>query len=169
MLMLTPEAMEMHRALKRRERDARRGKMAAVRVDRLTDAMAAQMRAAFTEGHAASLFAFEGPFRHAIRSGLCLQGWKWAAADEMAAAMVAEALRKAGAKRPSWNEGQPEWTIESGTLIERTRCQRCHKPLPEDHHKFCSDLCRTSHHAALWRLREADGESAVTMAVRSNL
>ncbi|QJC83463.1 hypothetical protein HGN32_04445 [Cereibacter sphaeroides] len=166
MLMLTPAALEMARALKRRERDARRGKLATERAERLTDAMAARMRAAFAEGRAASLFALEGPFRHAIRSGLCLQGWKWDAADEMAAAMVAEALRKAGVKRPSWNEGQPEWTIESGALIEHTRCQRCHKPLPEGHQKFCSSICKRSHHSRLSALRHADAETAIRMAIR---
>lgn len=62
----------------------------------------------------------------------------------MAREMLADAFRMAGAVRPSWNEGQLEWTIEAGTLIERTRCVRCHKPLPEGHHKFCGEICAGS-------------------------
>lgn len=166
MLMLTPEALEMQRALKRRERDARRGKLASERSERLATAMAATMRAAFTDGRAASLFAFEAPFRHAIRSGLTLQGWKWAAADEMAATLVADALRKAGAKRPSWNEGQREWTIEGGALIERTRCVRCGNPLPEERHKFCSDLCKAGHYADQARSKAADEERVSESTIR---
>ena len=70
--------------------------------------------------------------------------WGWSSADLMAAELMAEVFRRVGAERPDWYEGQPEWTIKAGTLIARTRCVRCHGPLPEGHFKFCSRICNVS-------------------------
>lgn len=92
-------------------------------------------------------FAAEGPCRYGIRSSLCLQGWKWADADAIAQEIVAAALNIAGAKRPAWKEGQPEWTQDGALPILRERCIRCRKPLPEGHYKFCSRVCSNGYHA----------------------
>ena len=96
----------------------------------------------------------------------CVIGWRWKDADAMAREMMDEAFRAVRATRPTWNEGQPEWTIPANTLIERTRCVRCGKPLPEGHHKFCSDLCASAHGKRLAAIREADEARAVLMAIR---
>lgn len=158
---------KLHRKANRAERDALRGRMGPGRHKTLVDALAKQTLDAFMDGRIPTLLAYEGAHRHAVRAALCLQGWHWRIADTMAADVVWSVHMKLAAKRPSWNEGQPDWTIEAGTLIERTRCVRCHNDLPEGHHKFCSDLCRTSHHNRLWKIREADEDKAIWMAIRT--
>ncbi|GAB4352978.1 MAG: hypothetical protein Kow0026_10750 [Oricola sp.] len=101
-------------------------------------------------------FAIEGPARHGIRAALCLQGWRWAEADAIAAEIVAAALNIVGAKRPTWEQGQPEWTQPGALPILRERCIRCRKPLPEGHYKFCSKMCGDAYHGErnAVRLRE---------------
>ena len=165
--LLAAEAQARKRA--RNERDARRGRLGPGRFDALVRELAGVIRLAFEAGATGSLFGLEGPLRHAIRSDLCLQGWRWKDADAMAREMMGEAFRAVRATRPTWNEGQPEWTIPANTLIERTRCVRCGKPLPEGHHKFCSDLCASAHGKRLASIREADEARAVLMAIRSSI
>ncbi len=148
----------------RRERDRRRGRLGPGRFDDLVKELVAVIRLAFEAGATASLWGLEGPLRAGIRADLCRQGWKWQDADDMAREMLAAAFRKVNAVRPTWNEGQLEWTIHEGTLIERTRCVRCHKPLPEGHHKFCSNTCAVSQSHWLARLARANEDLAVRMA-----
>lgn len=93
-------------------------------------------------------FSAEGPCRAGIRSSLCLQGWAWGAADMIAADIVAAALSSVGARRPSWLEGQPEYTQPGALPIQRDNCVRCRKPLPEGHWRFCSHECNTAYHGA---------------------
>ena len=155
------------RKLERAERDARRGRLGPGRYGRLVQEIAGAIRLAFEAGATATLFGLEGPLRHSIRADLCLQGWRWEDADLMAREMLSDAFRAVNAQRPSWDEGQPEWIIHAGTLIERTLCVRCHKPLPEGHFKFCSSLCARSHRDRLNRRREAEGDRAVRLAIIS--
>ena len=159
-------AAALQRKLERREIDARRGRLGRGRYDALVTELAAVIRLSFEAGATASLFGLEGPLRHGLRSDLCLQGWRWSEADAMARELLADAFRAARAARPSWNEGQREWTIEAGNLIERTRCVRCHSPLPEGHHKFCNRLCATSHHHSLHYLRSKGDNQALELAIR---
>src|SRR3546814_1442074 len=84
-------------------------------------------------------FSLEGELRHRLRSSLCRQGADWILADLLAAAIVEDALRKVGAQRPTWQQGQPEWTQEGVIYIQRTRCIRCRWKLPPGHRKYCSD------------------------------
>lgn len=91
-------------------------------------------------------FAAEGPCRHGIRASLCLQGWKWANADAVAAEIVAAALNVAGARRPTWYEGQPEWTQPGALPIERERCLFCRGRMPAGHWKFCCTECSQHFH-----------------------
>lgn len=152
----------------RQERDARRGRLGPGHASALTKELARVIRLAFEEGVTGSLWGMEGPLRAGVRADLCLQGWGWLTADLLARDLLDDALRVAGARlRPDWNEGQPEWTIEGGTLIERTRCIRCHAPLPEGHFKFCGKLCQSNHAHRLGRLKAASEDLAVMMAVRS--
>ncbi|RCW86619.1 hypothetical protein [Paracoccus lutimaris] len=151
----------------RRERDARRDMLGAGRFDALVKELAAVIRLAFEAGATASLFGLEGPLRAGIRADLCRQGWRWIGADDMAREILAEAFRRVNAVRPSWEEGQQEWAIHAGTLIERTRCVRCHKPLPEGHFKFCSNTCGASHHQRMATRKWASDETAVRLAINS--
>lgn len=109
-------------------------------------------------------FACEGPCRAGIRSSLCLQGWKWADADIVAAEIVTAALNIAGAKRPTWYEGQPEWTQPGALPILRDRCKRCRKPLPEGHWKFCCKECGDAYHGHLANLHMRDEINATRRA-----
>ena len=132
----------------------------------LIDTVANLMKAAKESGAAATLMNFEGPCRHGLRSRLCLEGWNWRDADAMAAEIVAAAMRQIGAQRPSWAEGQQEWVQNgSGAMIERTRCVRCHGPLPDMHTKFCSDTCAGAHHMALASIKQAEEARAYDMIV----
>lgn len=127
----------------------------------LIDAMMAILR----QGEA-SKFEFEASCRHGLRTALCLKGWSWSEADTTAAAIVERSLHFIGAVRPTWYEGQPEWTQNgSGALIARTRCVRCRRRLEDMHTKFCSTLCANAHHMTLSSIREARGALAYDLAV----
>jgi hypothetical protein len=95
-------------------------------------------------------FAVEGPCRAGIRSSLCLQGWPWTMADVTATDIVLAALNAVGARRPSWLEGQPEYTQPGAIPIERERCVRCRKPLPDGHWKFCGPICANADSSDRW-------------------
>lgn len=110
-------------------------------------------------------FALEATCRHALRSRLCLRGWRWDAADDMAAGIVRDALARIGAQRPTWRQGQPEWTTEGFAPIQRTRCVRCHTPLPEGHTKFCSQLCGQAHFDNQVRIEAAAAGEAYELVV----
>lgn len=96
-------------------------------------------------------FAFEGFMRHGLRSGLCLRGWSWADADDMAADIVRSALSQIGAKRPTYQQGQPEWVQDGVITFERERCIRCGWALPEGNWKYCSARCSSAHRMDLHR------------------
>lgn len=166
MLVMTPAAKRMLRKERRRERDSLRGKVGQIRHETIVTGLARMIRTAHAEGQIATLFGLEGPLRASLRSTLCLQGWRFAEAEAAAVQLVDAALATVCATRPSWNEGQPEWTIEQGTLIERTRCARCHKPLPEGHYKFCGRLCSTTYNSWLADLRRADETNVIRIAAR---
>jgi hypothetical protein len=155
--------------LTRRERDATRHKLAKERANHIVGHLCALTRLALSEGRILTPLAYEALFRQVIRSELCLQGWKWHPADQIACDLVGVVLSILQAKRPSWNEGQPEWTIERGTLIERTRCANCGNPLPEGRPKFCCDGCKRVYNMRLLRLREASEEQMRNLASRSEL
>lgn len=133
-------------------RKAKRRKLPKDRRDYLAGLVAAIIRKGLEKGEA-SKFWFEAKARHGIRARLCLQGWPWGEADEAAEDVVDLALRLVGAKRPSWQEGQPEYTQYGVSFIERTRCVRCGGKLPQGHRKFCSQRCFTAHHNHLARRR----------------
>lgn len=151
----------------RREKEVRRGRLGRGRFEALVLELAGVIRLAFEAGATGSLFGLEGPLRHGIRSDLCLAGWRWADADTMARELMDEAFRAVRAVRPSWNEGQREWTIEAGTLIERTRCANCHKSLPEGHWKFCSSSCASSMSRFIAMLMEKREDHAIKLATQS--
>lgn len=166
MLVMTPDARRMLRKERSRERDSLRGRLGRDRAEITLARLRRIIRREFIEGRIATLFGLEGPLRHTIRSALCLQGWRWADADAAACQMVAATLASLWATRPTWNEGQPEWTIEQGTMIARTRCARCHAPLPDGHYKFCSRTCSASYNSWLTSMRQADETNVIRIAAR---
>lgn len=148
---------------KTKAREAERGRLAKQRAEHLEDQLARLMRAAFTSGQIAYIGGLEGPLRAGIRASLCLGGWKWRDADKAAMATVAGALRRVRAVRPTWPEGQPEHVIAAGTLIQRTRCIKCHGPLPEGHFKYCGRLCAQSHFKQMENLRDGNEDTVIRM------
>lgn len=62
-------------------------------------------------GWNASPFEHEGCCRAALRSTFVLMGHSWARADNEAHNLVSEGLKKIGAIRPNWEQGQREYTI----------------------------------------------------------
>ncbi len=86
-------------------------------------------------------FSVEGPCRAGLRARLCLQGWPWKEADKVADEIVRGALNIVGAKRPTWEQGQPEWTQPGALPVPRERCARCNRLLPDGHRLWCSDVC----------------------------
>ncbi|MGE0749345.1 MAG: hypothetical protein AB7K64_02045 [Variibacter sp.] len=73
-------------------------------------------------------------------------------ADAIAADTVHAALNRLGARRPTWREGQPEWTQDGALPIERETCLHCRKPLPEGHWRFCSRVCGLAYNGARYQL-----------------
>lgn len=100
----------------------------------------------------ASRFEFEAACRNGLRAGLCLEGWHWKDADRVAADIVETGLRRIGAVRPSWNEGQIDFAME--TPVDREQCLNCAGPIPGARRdyaeargrsvKYCSDSCQRS-------------------------
>jgi hypothetical protein len=96
-------------------------------------------------------FVFEGPCRHGLRARFCLDGEKWARSDVRAASIVAEALRKLGARRPSWQEGQRYFTQEGYVPVQvRHWCAHCGEPIADGRVKFCSPRCADKYRN--WRM-----------------
>lgn len=86
-----------------------------------------------------SPFEFEGEAIAGIRSGLCDAGYGWRRSDAAARDVVDEALRQLGAKRPTWEQGQPDY------VEPRDACLWCKGPLEAGvsgtGYKYCSAEC----------------------------
>lgn len=172
MLQITPEGQRLVREALGSWSDPERGAKASVtlagrakaRKSRVTQGYRRKLidqTAAIMRRGEPSAFALEAFMRHGLRAGLCLRGWRWRDADELAADVVGSALNQIGAKRPTYQQGQPEWTQEGVILIERERCIRCGWTLPEGHWKFCGRQCSWAHNADLHRRFTAEQFGAV--------
>lgn len=112
-------------------------------------------------------FEAEGTVRHGLRSQLCMAGFDWHRADSEAASLVSECLRRLGAVRPSWEEGQLPYTVS------RDYCAWCHGPIPDDlnlgqrSHTYCSDVCARS--AIVHRELRVKGDTATAYATAREL
>lgn len=91
-----------------------------------------------------TVFALEGACRTGLRSGLCLEGWNWQAADTAASQAVSLALSFLGAERPTWEQGQPEYTQYGVMALSRSRCVNCGGALSGDQAMYCSRNCAVS-------------------------
>lgn len=112
-------------------------------------------------------FALEGYTRTGLRSAFCLRGWTWTEADDAAALVVSGALSRLGARRPTWRQGQPEWTQEGVIQPMRSRCIRCEGLLPEGRRKFCSHLCHAAFHMDIARKEDRAASNAKIYAYRA--
>jgi predicted nucleic acid-binding Zn ribbon protein len=112
-------------------------------------------------------FAAEGPCRAGVRSRLCLDGWPWGQADAAAADVVQAALSEVGAKRPTWRQGQPEFTQDGYAPLTRERCARCAKPLPEGNRKYCGPLCAKAARNDWKHRQDKEAAYAATKAYRA--
>src|SRR5690606_13725697 len=90
-------------------------------------------------------FAFEGACRHEFRAKLCLEGWGWQEADDAIAEVMTRALNQIGAKRPTWLQGQPEYSHRQAERQEHVRCRNCGGGMPPENVVFCSSQCRIAH------------------------
>jgi predicted nucleic acid-binding Zn ribbon protein len=118
----------------------------------IQDALAEMMKAAEP-----TQFALEAPSRCGLRVALIFDGWTWGQADAEAALLVMAALDMAGARRPNWQQGQPEFCQDGHVPQTRERCVRCAKPLPEGHFKYCGKVCAQA--AKVDAHRRADREA----------
>ncbi len=127
--------------------------------------LVSRIRAIMVHGEP-TVFAYEAPIRHGIRSGLILSGgWTWKAADAAAAEVVREVLNQLGAKRPTWQQGQPGWTEEGIARLQRDNCARCGKPIPMERLlqsggggwvKYCDSTCAFAAQSAMKCEREGE-------------
>ncbi|WP_457662032.1 hypothetical protein [Sinorhizobium medicae] len=124
-------------------------------------------------GWRASPFEYEASTRAGLRVGLIMRGHGWEAAHCEAHALVQEGLRLLGAKRPTWEQGQREYTIAEED------CNWCGLPLPEGsrsdgrRRRFCSALCAQSAftHRDYGRRKQYDAiaESALSIIRQSKM
>ncbi|MER9306788.1 hypothetical protein [Mesorhizobium sp. M0496] len=150
-----------HKADNEKSRTAKLRKLSDRRFSELVDDVARIMKQGDT-----TPFSFEGACRHGVRSSLCLDGWPWLDADICAAEVIAAALNKIGAMRPTWWQGQPEY---ADTDTSRGFCahRRCGRPIPTDRGirngkpvKYCCDECGST---AAEEMRRREGRR-VSMA-----
>jgi hypothetical protein len=78
---------------------------------------------------------------HSLRANLCLLGFSWVLAHVLATDVVMRALDQIGARRPSWIEGQREFTSLGYTMRVDVNCWQCGDQLPMFRKKYCSDEC----------------------------
>jgi hypothetical protein len=112
-------------------------------------------------------FAVEGTCRHAIRSALVLQSWRWPLADFVAHEIIVAALNMVGAKRPTWEQGQPEWTQPGILTAPRFWCMQCGRPLPDGHYRFCSRVCAAAHQHDVRYARDREERLVAAAAYRA--
>lgn len=111
-----------------------------VSADRHMDLVA--KTAAILDTFKATKFEHEGACRAGLRTAWCEEGNGWQRSDDAAAKVVADALDKIGARRPSWEEGQ--WVYAQ----REEQCAWCQGPIEDGDQssgrRFCSADCAKS-------------------------
>ncbi|WP_288427089.1 hypothetical protein [uncultured Agrobacterium sp.] len=88
-----------------------------------------------------SPFEKEAITRHTLRAALCMKGHSWAVSDAEAASLVHAAFMNIGVPRPSWDQGQLEYSDVNSL------CAWCMKEIPDSLQglkrlvRFCSVEC----------------------------
>jgi hypothetical protein len=82
-------------------------------------------------------FENEAACVHGLRSAFCEGGHRWERSQAEALAFVGAALKHMGAVRPTWEQGQPDYTEP------RENCSWCRRPLDEGRlrSRVCSPHC----------------------------
>ncbi len=111
-----------------------------------------------------TLFRFESACRQGLRSGYCLQGERWAEADDKASRIVVLALHRIGAsRRPTWSMGQPQ---RMGDAIYQF-CRGCGGRMEGGSERpWCSDNCYAAQHAHAWEQANRHDDAARREAIR---
>ena len=123
-----------------------------------TDSLVVIVMGLLLAGDPPTPFTHEGATRAALRAAIILQGgWRWHEADSAVRAVLTEALRRIGAKRPSWKEAStPHYAqADAFTLFERTRCRNCGSKLPPENRVHCSVRCNQAFHVRMKRAEDA--------------
>jgi hypothetical protein len=114
-----------------------------------------------------SPFEFEGSARAGLRSSLCMKGHGWSLSDHEAAGIVRDGLRRIGAVRPTYEQGQRYYADP------RENCRWCYGPIDEEDMSgnrsrlFCSDHCRRAAYVH-WNMKNAaKGDAMAREAYRS--
>lgn len=126
------------------------------RRERIITAIITVCREDWRAGVTPTVLNHEGTLRASLRAGFCLGGMGWREADTLAIEIITDAFRKAGAKRPTWKEAQPEWTDGGVIRGTRTRCANCEKPLEMEQRTYCGKLCFDAHRARLARQEDLE-------------
>jgi hypothetical protein len=107
-----------------------------------------------------SPFENEGPVRAGLRSALCMKGHGWHPSDHEASEIVRESLRRIGAVRPTWEQGQRYYADP------RENCRWCFGSIAEEdmsgnrNRLFCSDHCRRAAYVH-WNMKNASKGNAM--------
>lgn len=113
----------------------------------IVQAIAEIARSDWRSGITETLMNHEGTMIATLRATMCLEGIGWRGAHEAAIEIVGEGLTRAGAKRPRWKEGQPEWTDGGVIRNQRLRCANCEGLLEPEQRTFCCKTCFDAHRA----------------------
>lgn len=127
-------------------------------------ALIGQVADALRDNGQPTAFRWSASFRHGLRSGLCLVGWPWLVADLTAAAVIERALRRLGATRPRWIEGQRSYTGYAPFCAN----EQCGRPMPRGRpdRMFCCNDCRKSAKNFRYRCEHRAEAAARMMAAR---
>ncbi|MDI7864098.1 hypothetical protein MRS76_19295 [Rhizobiaceae bacterium n13] len=90
-----------------------------------------------------SPFENEGAARAGIRAAMCMRGHSWSVAEAEAASLLTASFLKIGAQRPSWEQGQREYTTPE------ENCRWCGCDIAADlmtgrASRYCSEVCARS-------------------------
>lgn len=99
------------------------------------------------QNYKASQFEYEASVRYAIRSSLCIFGWSFDDAESIAERVTNEVLFQMQARRPTWDEGQPDWCQTGIFRADIEFCKNCGQPLEDKvdwRQIYCSVSCRRS-------------------------
>ncbi|PZU23804.1 MAG: hypothetical protein DI589_05915 [Shinella sp.] len=89
-------------------------------------------------------FENEGAIRAGLRAGMCVEGHSWTEADDTAQGLLVAAFQRVGARRPSWEQGQRQYTIAE------ENCNWCGMEIADEDRagnrkaRFCSSVCARS-------------------------
>ncbi|MER9199664.1 hypothetical protein NKH74_10645 [Mesorhizobium sp. M0933] len=117
-----------------------------------------------------SVFQYEAPARHGLRQAMLAKGFAWQRSDDEAHRLISAAFHRIGAVRPTWQQGQREYTIA------RENCSWCRGELDDEQIARNERFCCGEHAKAAVQLRDYEtramddeiGRRAVYLIQRGN-